>query len=272
MEESTIQEIQTLIKKSEAILISAGSGMGVDSGLPDFRGNEGFWKAYPPIAKLGYSFSQMANPKWFEENPSLAWAFYGHRLNLYRETIPHDGFKMLLNLVKEKKNYFVFTSNVDGQFQKSGFDSEKIVECHGSIHHLQCSRNCTNETWENDEIIEVDMETFEASNIPLCPKCGEVARPNILMFGDWYWNAKRTDHQEYLYYTWRKRNHTKNTVIIELGAGTAIQTVRLEGENIARRNKNAKVIRINPREPQINPPIGFGLEMGALEGLKKILV
>ncbi len=62
--------------------------MGVDSGLPDFRGAEGFWRAYPVMAKLGLSFEEMANPAWFQTDPHLAWAFYGHRLNLYRRTQP----------------------------------------------------------------------------------------------------------------------------------------------------------------------------------------
>ena len=76
-----------ILKNADSILITAGAGMGVDSGLPDFRGNEGFWKAYPPIAKLGLTFSEMANPQWFIQKPKLAWGFYGHRLNLYRKTI-----------------------------------------------------------------------------------------------------------------------------------------------------------------------------------------
>jgi len=50
------------LREAEALLVTAGAGMGVDSGLPDFRGNEGFWKAYPPMAKLGVSFVEMANP------------------------------------------------------------------------------------------------------------------------------------------------------------------------------------------------------------------
>jgi len=50
------------IRDADALLITAGAGMGVDSGLPDFRGSEGFWRAYPPMAKLGISFVEMANP------------------------------------------------------------------------------------------------------------------------------------------------------------------------------------------------------------------
>jgi NAD-dependent SIR2 family protein deacetylase len=75
------------INAADALLVTAGAGMGVDSGLPDFRGTQGFWRAYPVIAKLGITFEEMANPTWFRENPQLAWAFYGHRLNLYRRTM-----------------------------------------------------------------------------------------------------------------------------------------------------------------------------------------
>ena len=141
------------IRGADALLITAGAGMGVDSGLPDFRGSEGFWKAYPIIAKLGLSFSEMANPAWFKKDPALAWAFYGHRLNLYRRTVPHAGFQTLLATAAQKpQGYFIFTSNVDGHFQKAGFAADRIVECHGSIHHLQCAASCTDEIWEAHDI------------------------------------------------------------------------------------------------------------------------
>ena len=65
-----------------SLFVTAGAGMGVDSGLPDFRGPEGFWRAYPVFAKLGIRFEEAANPRWFREDPALAWGFYGHRLEL----------------------------------------------------------------------------------------------------------------------------------------------------------------------------------------------
>ena len=60
----------------EIFVITAGAGMGVDSGLPDFRGNDGFWNAYPALK--GYPFMEMANPRWFTVEPRRAWGFYGH--------------------------------------------------------------------------------------------------------------------------------------------------------------------------------------------------
>src|SRR5437867_6444756 len=98
MDETTgdaIRRAAEAIAGAEALLIGAGAGLGVDSGLPDFRGAQGFWRAYPPYARLGLSFVDLANPRWFEDDPHLAWGFYGHRLNLYRATTPHDGFQIL---------------------------------------------------------------------------------------------------------------------------------------------------------------------------------
>lgn len=276
MIEEQIEQAKKFIQEADAILITAGAGMGVDSGLPDFRGNEGFWKAYPIIKDLGIGFEGMANPKWFANNPPLAWAFYGHRLNLYRDTIPHDGFKILLDLVEKKNNdYFIFTSNVDGQFQKAGFSENKILEVHGSIHHFQCScENCKKDIWEADEKpIEIDMDKFEALDIPQCKNCGDIARPNILMFGDWGWNGDRTSKQEKRFTAWLKsiRADDKKLAIIEIGAGTAIATIRQEGEHRAKRLNNSKVIRINPRDFKISKNLGFSIAFGGLDGLKKVL-
>src|SRR5438270_529717 len=129
------------IRAADALLIGAGAGMGVDSGLPDFRGPEGFWQAYPPFR--GQHFEDISNPVWFRTDPALAWGFFGHRLRLYRAAVPHAGFHILRRWGERLPGgYFVFTTNVDGQFQKAGFPDDRLVERHGSIHHLQCLRRC----------------------------------------------------------------------------------------------------------------------------------
>lgn len=69
-----------IIHRADGLLITAGAGMGVDSGLPDFRGNEGMWRAYPALKSANMVFHQIANPQSFEQHPELAWGFYGHRL------------------------------------------------------------------------------------------------------------------------------------------------------------------------------------------------
>ena len=261
-----------IIRDCNAVLITAGAGLGVDSGLPDFRGTEGFWRAYPAFKKKGLDFYDLANPRWFKDNPSQAWGFYGHRLNLYRATLPHAGFKILLNWTsKVVDNYFVFTSNVDGHFQKAGFSQDRVYECHGSFEFLQCSESCTGRIWPAaDTRIEIDEESLTAtSNIPLCPNCGSVARPNILMFGDGHWIPDYHQAQNRKYNQWLSEISKQTRIaIVELGAGTAIPTVRSESEKVAREFAQP-MIRINPRESS-GPDSSISIPGGGLESLRQL--
>ena len=268
-----IQQAAEAIRSADALLITAGAGMGVDSGLPDFRGNQGFWKAYPVIARLRLSFAEIANPGWFAKDPHLAWAFYGHRLGLYRRTRPHDGFSKLLEWAVEKPGgYFVFTSNVDGQFQRAGFNPDRILECHGSIHHFQCTDGCGGVIWDaSDERVTVDEAVFRAANpLPRCRQCGGMARPNILMFNDFSWITDRFQEQQARFSEWLSalEETSARLTVIELGAGTAIPTVRLTSESVVKRLRG-NLIRINPREPGV-PSGGFSIATGALEGIRQI--
>ena len=164
---------------------------------------------------------------------------------------------------------FVFTSNVDGQFQKAGFSVDRILECHGSIHHLQCTSRCSSYWSADQEIIEVDEARMRAvSTLPLCPKCGSLARPNILMFGDWGWDAERESEQSRAFRYWMSNVQSRNTVLIECGAGSSVPTVRITMERLADQ-LNAKLIRINTREPDV-PSGHIGIAEGALEALTKM--
>jgi len=268
--EQKLDDAAEAIRSAEALLVTAGAGIGVDSGLPDFRGNEGFWRAYPPMQHLGIGFMDMANPVWFKRDPELAWGFYGHRLGLYRSTVPHDGFQILREWgAAMPYGSFVFTSNVDGQFQRAGFDRERILECHGSIHHLQCLNHCGEITSADSCEVEIDDESFRAAlPLPSCPTCGAMARPNILMFGDWGWLPERTTVQEGRFADWAGDLGDAKLVIVEVGAGTSVPTVRMTSENLARR-PGANLIRINVREPQV-PGDHIGIALGGLEALRLI--
>jgi len=253
---------------ADALLIGAGAGMGVDSGLPAFRGTQGFWSAYP--AYQGRSFAEMARPETFTADPELAWGFYGHRLNLYRRHAPHAGFSILKRWVETQalpQGYFVMTSNVDGHFHRAGFDPQRVYECHGSIHYLQCHAGCP-ETWPADDVqLDIDPQTFRACPpLPRCPQCGALARPNLLMFQDsgWLTVATRYENQLRHFQTWLRTVQNCRVVAIELGAGTAIPTVRGTCEYAAWR-----LIRINPHDTE-PPARGVLLPVGALAGLTQL--
>lgn len=256
----------SFIESADGVLISAGAGMGVDSGLPDFRGDQGFWQAYPALADAGIEFASIANPYAFVRDPRKAWGFYGHRLRLYRETAPHEGFSILQRIAAAlPSGAFVFTSNVDGQFQKAGFPEHQICEVHGSIHRIQCMEPCRDDIWPADYLRPTtdDAACKWLGELPVCVHCRCLARPNILMFEDWKWVAQRTDIQRTYMRGWL--NSAKTLVVIELGAGPDIPTVRSFSQR-----QGAPLIRINPRHSVIPEGAGVSIATGALAGLHGI--
>lgn len=234
-----------LIGQADALIVAAGAGMGVDSGLPDFRGRQGFWRAYPALGEARIDFPAIASPAAFRAQPRLAWGFYGHRLTLYRRTRPHAGFSRLLAWGQRMPAGFgVFTSNVDGQFQAAGFPADAVQECHGSIHHLQCLQPCCDAIWPADGYTpDVDEAAcLMRGDLPRCPVCGGLARPNILMFGDAAWLDSRERAQAVRLHAVLDR--AKRPVVIEVGAGTAIPTVRHFSHQVLQ--AGGRRVRINP--------------------------
>lgn len=267
------QEVDTVLAhaadwlaQADGLLVTAGAGIGVDSGLPDFRGTQGFWRAYPALAQARIAFEDIASPAAFRADPALAWGFYGHRLALYRRIVPHAGFAILKKwLSRMADGGFVFTSNVDGQFQKAGFDPGRICEVHGSIHHLQCAAPCSDAIWPADGFLpDVDEAACRLrGEPPRCPCCGGLARPNILMFGDDAWLGRRSEAQQFRLDAWRQR--VERLLVVELGAGLAVPTVRWYGESLG-----VPLLRINPDRPECDLTRAVGLPLGALEALTAI--
>jgi NAD-dependent SIR2 family protein deacetylase len=291
---STIRLAAQLLARADHFLITCGAGMGADSGLPTFRGKEGFWKAYPPFAKLGLSFVDLANPTWFRDDPELAWGFYGHRYHLYtsNKAKPHDGYAALQRIAGgpariAQGSAFFFTTNVDGHAIASGWPISAVCETHGSLMHAQCShpRGCyhahmpkvCDASTTRFEAVVIDETTMRARSdtLPHCPRgCGSVARPNVLMFGDGDWISDRTELQEAaldawvynLIHTRRGNNQNLAVAVIDVGSGTAIPTARRKGEGVVAAvaamhgPESAALIRINVDEPSIPSNESLGLK------------
>jgi NAD-dependent SIR2 family protein deacetylase len=263
-----------LIAEADAIVIAAGTGLGVDSGLPDFRGHEDFWRAYPAPDRANLEFTDVASPKTLLGDPTLAWGFFGHFLSLYRRTKPHEGFGILRKWAdRAYLGSRIFTSNVDGQFQKAGFAANQMHECHGSIHHLQCMKPCWSGVWRADDFSPklADENCRLLNDPPRCPVCGGLARPNILLFRDSAWLSERREHQRSREARWFERLVAieANAVVIEIGAGTARPHVRHFSESVSW-EYGARLIRIDPRECQVPSSNDVGIAAGALEALVAI--
>ena len=160
-----------VIEQADALLITCGAGMGVDSGLPTFRGPEaaGFCRIWPTYGQHGAGYEELMSPAMFDVDPHLAWGFHGVCLEMYRAARPHSGYAVLRKLAEARRGaWFVYTSNIDGQFQRAGFNAAGVMECHGSALRLQCTRPCGDQTWPAPEAVRVDAATGLALEMTRC--------------------------------------------------------------------------------------------------------
>lgn len=269
MAELTCERVAKELKTADALLIGAGAGMGVDSGLPDFRGIDGLWKKVSPM-----------QGQLLADDPASSWGFFAHCLELFRTNSPHPGFAILKSWTEKYfPDYFIFTTNIDRHFQESGFPEERILEEHGSIYHHQCiaGLRCSAAIWPVpagfNESLTFDRETLKlTSPMPTCPNCGDLARPNVLLFGDRGWVPQRTVAQEEKYYGWvlEKKQKKQKIVALEFGAGTAVPTVRVECQKVGH-----TLIRINPHQFLVvrdhrEEKKAISLPLGALDAVRRI--
>ncbi|AFM06371.1 NAD-dependent protein deacetylase, SIR2 family [Bernardetia litoralis DSM 6794] len=269
MEKQTLETISNWLKNADAIVITAGAGMGVDSGLADYRGeDEGQWgKVETETEKTVF---ETVNPAAFLENPAYSWNLFGKRMEEYENTEPHNGFYILKNWIKKfDLDYFIITSNIDSHFQKAGFEEEKIRELHGSLAYFQSSNNqLSDKIWKTELTGKQIQENSLKNEFPLCPSSKIMARPNVYMFRDATFVNTRTKAQEKKFQAFLDKNKGKNIVVFEIGSGPHVQAVRMK-TRFLRSNYDAKIIRINPKDFKVKAP-HIGIDKGALKALTEI--
>ena len=279
------------INDYDALLIVAGAGLGIDSGLPDYRGPQGLWNTWHPARSLNMTYEKLSTHELFLENPSLAWGFQTYLTKLYHDLKPHQGYYDLLNICKNKfnNNYFVITSNVDSQFIKSGFNEKQLYEVHGTKRLWQCTnKNCNkmHYPWLMDIN---DLPTIDKQNLialkpfPKCKYCNNISRPNVSFFGDYYFNEKMCKKQSLNLFEWLEKNKNKKLLIIELGCGVSPHSIRFTLKNnqytmLSNEWKlpksflsenNTKLIRINPDNEESCEGV-VKINFGAKKALKML--
>jgi NAD-dependent SIR2 family protein deacetylase len=240
------KEVANLIKKSKTTLFLTGAGMSADSGIPTFRDKEGYWRNFPVFKEKGLEAQELASPYSFEVRPAYAWAFYEWRRRNAHKNKPHEGYYVIVRLMKEVfESSFIHTTNTDGYHLRSGAPNESVYEVHGSMWRLQCMRGlaCSYYVQENYDVplCSLDETTMQASNLPYCPVCGSLLRPNILMFGDW--DYIENEYQANNYYTFLN-NCKYPDIVFLIGSSGAVPT----NDYVANKLKfyGSKIITINP--------------------------
>jgi hypothetical protein len=168
---------------------------------------------------------------------------------------------------------FVVTSNADGQFQRASFYADRIVECCGAIEWLQCTQQCGDVFPGGLVDVEIDDETgFAKDPLPVCPRCGSLARPNILLPDDKGWDGAREAMQEERLDTWLgglRDQRDRKVVVLECGAKLRDAAgLRARSERAAAA-LNGTLVRITESNATATSP-HVAIEMPIVEALAAI--
>ena len=249
---SRILQLKQAIKQADYIIIGAGSGLSTAAGL--LYSGEKFEKDFKEFIGK-YHFDNLYSASFYEfKTQEEKWAFFAKmiKLNRYNEK-PLKLYQELYEIVKNKE-YFVLSTNVDGQFYNSGFNKDKIFEVQGDYSYLQCENACHNKLYNNKELVEKWLRNTKNCKIPLelvmkCPVCGGNMDMNLrkdanfVQDENWYNMSQK-------YEGFLAKTKNKNVVLLEIGVGfNTPGIIRFPFEQMTANSEKTTLIRINKDYP-----------------------
>lgn len=215
-----INKLKKAVEEADAVVIGAGAGLSTSSGF--VYNGERFEKHFSEFGKK-YGFKDMYSGGFYPyETPEEMWAYWSRFIFVNRFLdAPKPVYENLLSLVKDK-DYFVITTNVDHCFQKAGFDKKRLFYTQGDYGLFQCSEPCSDDTYENEEMIRNMVEKQKDMKIPTdlipkCPKCGKPLTMNLRsddkFVEDKGWHEAAKRYRDFL------NGHDGKILYLELGVG-----------------------------------------------------
>ena len=154
-------------------LVLTGAGVSAESGIPTFRGKDGYWQNLDP--------AKLATPEAFARDPELIWQWYRERRRRIRSAQPNAAHQAIVKLAQRAQEFLLATQNVDDLHARAGMPAEKMVQIHGNIFVTRCSR-CEFSRREQDQAQEEEQKQQRV--VPRCPDCDAMMRPGVVWFGE----------------------------------------------------------------------------------------
>lgn len=266
-----LEELRRAFDRAEHVVIGAGAGLSAAAGL-EYGGRRFTDNFSDFIAR--YDFTDMYTSSFYPfRTEEERWAYWARHIRLNRYDTPATGlYRMLLRAVREK-DWFVITTNVDGQFGKADFDRDRIFAVQGDYAYLQCTEACHDRLYCNEELVhEISRNTEDcripSSLVPRCPVCGGPMDVNLRKDGNfvqdahWYESHGR-------YRSFMQKACRGNTLLLELGVGyNTPAIIRFPFEELASQYGNITLARINrdyaEKQAAVRSFIPFREEMGRI--------
>lgn len=274
--EEQIQAAVRYLQEADYVLIGAGAGLSTAAGLTysgkRFQDNFGEF-----IEKYGMQdmYSAGFYPFSTEEERWAYWCRHSYVNRIEPPAMPL--YEKLFEMVKDK-NYFVLTTNVDHQFQKAGFQNERIFATQGDYGRIQCMKGCHPKTYDAVSMFTQMNQAQKDCKIPSymvprCPVCGGPMAMNLrcdqYFVEDEAWNQAAENYGRYL-----KQLKKGNVLLLELGVGfNTPSIIRFPFEKMVRENKNVNLVRLNLDEaviPESFGKRGIGINRDLCESLDDI--
>jgi len=155
------------------VLVLTGAGVSAESGIPTFRGKDGYWRNFDP--------AKLATPEAFARDPQLIWDWYRERRERIRNARPNAAHEAIARLAQHSKDFLLVTQNVDDLHTRAGVPAQKMVQIHGNIFITRCSQ-CD---WRAERLSTASNEEEEQDDgLAKCPHCTALMRPGVVWFGE----------------------------------------------------------------------------------------
>src|SRR5262245_36488308 len=152
-------------------LVITGAGVSAESGIPTFRGKDGYWRNLDP--------TKLATAEAFARDPQLVWKWYRERRQRIRNARPNAAHEAIARLAHDTKEFLLVTQNVDDLHAPAATPAQKMVQIHGDIFVTRCSR-CD---FGRRDYADENEHEHEAA-IPRCSECQALMRPGVVWFDE----------------------------------------------------------------------------------------
>lgn len=234
-----------------SVVVLGGAGLSAQSGVPTFRGPNGYWT----VGSRNYQPMELATASAFSKMPTEIWRWYLYRRTMCRRAAPNPGHDALVRLETALGDRFALvTQNVDGLHLRAGHSPQRVFQIHGNIDFMRCAERCTDRlTPVPNGLPEFDRDTplEEAVFSQLvCADCGGPARPHVLWFDEYY--------DESLFFAeTAMRKATEADLLIVVGTSGTTNLPMQIGSHVAARG--VAMVDVNPAQ---NPFSQLALRSG----------
>jgi NAD-dependent deacetylase len=208
------------------VLVITGAGVSAESGIPTFRGRDGYWSNLDP--------TKLATPDAFAHDPNLVWDWYRERRQRIRTAQPNPGHQAIAKLAERAGEFLLVTQNVDDLHRRTGLPSEKMVQIHGDIFITRCSR-C--------DFRRQEHEQHDDGSLPKCPECDALMRPGVVWFGEQLDLAKIGTVENFV---------TAGDCDLVIVAGTTALFGYIIDWALRARGHTGQLIEVNPEETSLS--------------------